>query len=116
MEPKQLWAKLSGSITFFIKGVWREDLLKSNEDLLQEFIHYSLIEGESKDYQYLDKKTFEYILLDNETLVRIKTAFLERIEKKKLKYADQIQELNLELDKTKDRSSANVVDFLKYKK
>lgn len=116
MEKKQLWAKLSGSITFFIKGVWREDLLKSNKELLQEFIHYSLIEGESKDYQYLDKKIFEYISLDNETLVRIKTAFLERIEKKKLKYADQIQELNLELEKTNDRSNDNVVDFSKYKK
>ena len=116
MERKQLWAKLSGSINFFIKSVWRQDLLKSNEDLLQEFIHYSLIEGELKDYQYIDKKTFEYILLDNETLVRIKTAFLERIEKKKLKYEDQIRELNLEVEKTNDRSSANVVDFSKYKK
>ena len=46
----------------------------------------------------------------------IKTAFLGRIEKKKLKYADQIQELNLELEKTNDRSSANIVDFSKYKK
>lgn len=116
MEPKQLWAKLSGSITFFIKGVWKEDLLKSNEDLLLEFIHYSLIERESKDYQYLDKKTFEYISLDNETLERIKTAFLERIEKKKLKYADQIQKLKLDLEKTNDRISDNVVDFSKYKK
>ena len=44
MEQKQLWAKLSGSINFFIKGVWKEALLKSNEDLLQEFIHYSLKE------------------------------------------------------------------------
>ena len=47
MEQKQVWAKLSGSINFYIKGVWRDNLLKSNEDLLQEFIHYSLIEGES---------------------------------------------------------------------
>ncbi|MVX66960.1 hypothetical protein GKZ28_25210 [Clostridium chromiireducens] len=116
MEQKQLWGKVSGSINFFIKGVWREQLLKSNEDLLNDFIHYSLIEGKSKDYQYLDKKTFEYISIDNETLERIKTAFLERIEKKKLKYADEIQELNLELDKTNDRSSANVVDFFKYKR
>lgn len=112
MDDKQLWVKLSGSINFFIKGVWRKDLLKSNEDLLNEFIHYSLIEGESKDYQYLDKKTFEYISLDNETLERIKTAFLERIEKKKLKYANEMQELTLGLVK----SSANVVDFSKYKK
>ena len=116
MEQKQVWAKLSGSINFYIKGVWRENLLKSNEDLLQEFIHYSLIEEESKGYSYLDKKTYDYISLDNETVERIKTAFLERIEKKKLKYADQIQELNLELEKTNDGSSANVVDFSKYKK
>ena len=112
MEQKQVWAKLSGSINFYIKGVWRENLLKSNEDLLQEFIHYSLIDGESKDYQYLDKKTFEYISLDTETLERIKTAFLERIEKKKLKYADEIQKLALGSDKSID----NVVEFSKYKK
>ena len=115
MEPKQLWAKLSGSINFFIKGIWKEELFKSNEALLLEFLHYSLTE-ETKEQQYLDKKTFEYISLDNETLEKIKIAFLERIEKKKLKYAEQIQELKLELDKTKDRSSANVVDFSKYKK
>jgi hypothetical protein len=116
MEQKQLWAKLSGSINFFIKGIWRQDLLKSNEDLLNEFIHYSLIEGESKDYQYLDKKTFEYISLDGEMVEKLKIAFVERIEKKKLKYVDQIQELNLELENTKDRSSYNIVDFSKYKK
>lgn len=119
MEQKQLWVKISGSINFFIKGVWREQLLKSNEDLLNDFIHYSLIEGKSKDYQYLDKKTFEYISLDNETLERIKTAFLERIEKKKLKYADEIQRLKLELEKKKAKISNldNVVEFSsKYKK
>jgi hypothetical protein len=116
MEQKQLWAKLSGSINFFIKGVWKEALLKSNEDLLQEFIHYSLTEEEElQEYQYLDKKTFEYISLDDEVVEKIKTAFLERLEKKKLQYADEIQELNLELDKTNNRSSANVVDFFKYK-
>lgn len=116
MDKKQLWAKLSGSINFFIKGVWKEDLLKSNEELLQEFFRYSLTQEELNGYKYLDKKTFEYILLDNETLEQIKTAFLERIEKKKLKYADQIQALKLELDKTMDISSDNVVEFSKYKR
>ena len=56
-----------------------------------------------------------FILL-HETLEKIKIAFLERIEKKKLKYEDQIRELNLELEKTNDRISDNVVDFSKYKR
>lgn len=103
-------------LIFLLKVFGEQDLLKSNEDLLDEFIHYSLIEGESKDYKYLDKKTFEYISLDNETVEMIKTAFLGRIEKKKLKYADEIQELNLELQKINNRSSGNVVDFSKYLK
>lgn len=118
MEQKQLWAKISGSINFFIKGIWKKQLLKSNEDLLKDFIHYSLVEEEPRNYKYLDKKNFEYISLDDKIVEKIRIAFLDRIEKKKLKYADEIQRLKLELEKKKDKISNldNVVEFSKYKK
>lgn len=112
MEQKELWVKLSGSINYYIKDIWRENLLRSNEDLLQDFISYSLQGEEPQSYQYLNKKTYEYITLDNETVERVKIAFLERIEKKKVKYADEVQELKLKLESNKD----NLIDFSKYKK
>lgn len=112
MEQKELWVKLSGSINYFIKDIWKSNLLKSNEELLQEFISYALEGPEPNKYEYLNKKTYEYILLDDDTFERVKKAFLERIKKKKLKYADEIQELKLKLESHVD----NVVDFSKYKK
>jgi serine phosphatase RsbU (regulator of sigma subunit) len=112
MEQKELWVKLSGSINYYIKDLWKENLLKSNEELLQEFISYSLEGEKPQSYQYLNKKTHEYITLDNEIVERVKSAFLERIEKKKVKYADEVQELKLKLESHAD----NVVDFSKYKR
>lgn len=112
MEHKELWVKLSGSINYYIKDIWKENLLKSNGDLLQDFISYSLQGEEPRSYQYLNKKTHEYITLDNEMVERVKVAFLERIEKKKVKYADEVQELKLKLESHAD----NVVDFSKYKR
>jgi hypothetical protein len=112
MEQKELWVKLSGSINYYIKDIWKENLLKSNEKLLQKFLSYSLEGEEPQSYQYLNKKTHEYITLDNETVERVKIAFLERIEKKKVKYADEVQELKLKLESHAD----NVVDFSKYKR
>jgi hypothetical protein len=112
MEQKELWVKLSGSINYYIRDIWKENLLKSNEDLLQDFISYSLEGEEPQSYQYLNKKTHEYIKIDNETVERVKIAFLERIEKKKVKYADEVQELKLNLELSKD----NLIDFSKYKR
>ena len=112
MDHKELWVKLSGSINYYIKDLWKENLLKSNEELLDNFIEYALVIGEDpEEYQYLNKKTHDYIPLDNETVERVKAAFLERIEKKKVKYANEIQELKLKLESQWD----NVVDFSKYK-
>jgi len=113
MDHKDLWVKLSGSINYYIKDLWKENLLKSNEELLDNFIEYALVIGEDpEEYQYLNKKTYEYIALDDEIVERVKAAFLERIEKKKEKYADELQELKLKLESHAD----NVVDFSKYKK
>ena len=103
MDHKELWVKLSGSINYYIKDLWKENLLKSNEELLDNFIEYALVIGEDpEEYQYLNKKTHDYIPLDNETVESVKAAFLERIEKKKVKYANEIQELKLKLERSKD--------------
>lgn len=52
MDHKELWGKLSGGINYYIK-----DLLKSNCELLDNFIEYALIIGEDpEEYQYLNKK------------------------------------------------------------
>lgn len=113
MDHKELWVKLSGSINYYIKDLWKENLLKSNEDLLDNFIEYALVSGEDpEEYQYLNKKTHEYISLDNQTVERVKAAFLERIEKKKVKYDDEIQEVKLKLENSKD----NLIDFSNYKR
>lgn len=87
------WRKLSSSISYFInRDVWGEALLESNEDLLQAYFDIALDEVDGV-YRYLDKRSFEYIELSDEDLEKIKKTFLERIEKKKLKYVDEIDEI-----------------------
>ena len=75
------WKKLSGSINYYIRNVWKEELLKSNEDLLEDYLKD--MEGEEAgEYEYLDKQGYEWIKLTDEEVNKIKSAFLERIEKK----------------------------------
>lgn len=107
-----MWQKLSGSINFYIREVWDEKLLLSNEELLNDYL--SLLEGEEKGtYEYLDKSTFEYIKLSDEEVERIKKAFLERVEKKKIKFSEKIKELKVkEQEKIKNKSEIdNVIEF-----
>lgn len=83
------WQKLSSSINYFIRYLCGESLLEDNVDLLDQYIDEAFEEDDGV-YRYLDKKTFEYIKLSDEDLEKIRKTFLERIEKKKVKYADQI--------------------------
>ena len=87
------WHKLISSINYFInRDVWGESLLDSNEDLLQDYLDIALDE-EDGVYSYLDKKSFEYIELSDDDLEKVKKTFLERIEKKKLKYVDELEDI-----------------------
>ena len=62
------WKKLSGSINYYIRNVWKEQLLKSNEDLLEDYLKD--MEGEEAgEYEYLDKQSYEWIKLEE---IRIK--------------------------------------------
>lgn len=84
MSGDKLWLKLSSSINFFLKNDY--DWNKSNNELLREYMDFVLdYNEESKSYRYLDKKTFKYIELDDETLERIKATFLERVANKREK-------------------------------
>ena len=38
MDNKASWVKLSGSINFNIRGLWKENLLRSSEELADEYI------------------------------------------------------------------------------
>lgn len=89
-ELEGLWKKISASINYHIKDIWREDLVKSNEELLEEYLSY-FRDDETGKYEYLNKQTLEYIELSDPEVDKIKKAFIERIEKKKVKYADQIE-------------------------
>lgn len=105
MDSKKLWLKISGSITFYLKSYARD---MSNEELLNDYLGYTLNEEDGK-YQYLDKQTFEYIDLDEEIVDKARKAFIERLEKRRLK------ESFIEEVKEKPPTKNNVVSFVNYK-
>ena len=104
LDSKKFWLKISGSITYYLKYY---DMELSNEELLKDYLEYTLNEEDGK-YQYLDKQTFEYIDLDYEMVDKAKKAFMERLEKRRLK---EPKEEVKEVAPIKN----NVVSFSKYK-
>ena len=56
------WKKLSGSINYYIRNVWKEQLLKSNEDLLEDYLKD--MEGEDDKELEERRKNFKVINLD----------------------------------------------------
>lgn len=116
MDNKALWVKLSGSINFNIRGLWKENLLRSGEELADEYIEYTLKDEDS--YSYLDKQTYEYIPISEEDVKEIRRIFIERINRKKEKYSDELREFEdkIELNK-RDTKLAKVIEFpLNFKK
>ena len=104
LDSKKLWLKISGSITYYLRYY---DLELSNEELLKDYLEYTLNEEDGK-YQYLDKQTFEYIELDDEIVDKAKKVFMERLEKRRLKESKEaVKEV------TPIRN--NVMNFSKYK-
>lgn len=110
-ETVGLWKKISSSINYNIKDIWGESLLKSNEELLEEYIGY-FKDDETGKYEYLNKETLDYIELSEEEVDKIKNAFVERIEKKKVKYADKIEVIRkvVEEEKTLEQLEAKEKD------
>ena len=56
----------------------------SDEELLEDYVEY-VLGGENGSYEYLDKKTFEYIEVSDEIVERAINAFKERLKKKREK-------------------------------
>lgn len=105
METKKLWLKISGSITYYFK-YYNSKL--SNEELWLDYVEYALpdIEGDGV-HTYLDKQTLERVIVDDEMMDKAKTAFMERLEKRRAK------ELN---EEEENKVLAEVIDISKYKK
>ena len=103
MDSKKLWLKISGSITYYFK-YYNTNL--SNEELWSDYVEYALpdIEGNGV-HTYLDKQTLERVIVDNEMIDKAKTAFMERLEKRRDK---EVSEENKVL--------ADVIDISKYRK
>lgn len=116
MNNKDLWKKLSGSINFNIRGLWKENLLRSSEELADEYIESTLVDEDS--YSYLDKQTYEFIPISEEDVTEIRRVFIERVNRKKEKYSEELKELKakIELDK-RNIKLAKVIEFpLNFKK
>lgn len=93
-----LWRKISGSINYHInKDIWGERLLKSNDELLEDYMG-QFKDAETGKCEYMDKQTFEFIELTHEEVDKIKKAFIERIEKKKIKYAYEIEVMRIDVE------------------
>lgn len=105
MDSKKLWLKISGSITYYFK-YYNSKL--SNEELWLDYVEYAIpdIEGDGV-HTYLDKQTLERVIVDDEIMDKAKTAFMERLEKRRAK------EVNV---KEENRVLANVIDISKYRK
>lgn len=85
MKKDVLWLKLSASINYFLR--YNYDRYRTNEDLLNNYIFLALdYHDVEKVYMYLDKKTLDYVEIDDEMLQKIKVTFLERVDKKRKKY------------------------------
>ncbi|RDY22391.1 hypothetical protein CHF27_013740 [Romboutsia maritimum] len=109
IDNKKLWLRLSGSITYYLKMY--DDRL-SNEELWEDYKTYAF-EVEEGQYHYLDKQTLNYVIVDSEMLEKSKKAFIERLDKRRIKKLEKVsKEESIEPDPFKN----NVIDFNKYKK
>ena len=110
MYNKDLWKKLSGSINFNIRGLWKENLLRSSEELADKYIEYTLKDEDS--YSYLDKQTYESIFISEEDIKQIRGIFIERVNRKKEKYSEELKELEAKIELNKRNTKlAKVIEF-----
>ncbi|UOW69764.1 hypothetical protein [Paraclostridium bifermentans] len=105
MDSKKLWLKISGSITYYFKYY---NTKLSNEDLWLDYVEYALpdMEGDGV-HTYLDKQTLERVIVDDEMMYKAKTAFIERLEKRR---ANEVSA------KEENKNLADVIDISKYRK
>ena len=104
--------KISGSINHYLRYY---DKRMSDEELLEDYVEY-VLGGENGSYEYLDKKTFEYIEVTDEIVERAINAFKERLKKKREK--EKINEIGENFSRNKEikNEMGKVIDFSKYRK
>ena len=112
MDEKKLWMKISGSINHYLRYY---DKRMSDEELLEDYVEY-VLGGENGSYEYLDKKTFEYIEVSDEIVKRAINAFKQRFKKKREK--EKINEIGENFSRNKEikNEMGKVIDFSKYRK
>lgn len=105
MDSKKLWLKISGSITYYFK-YYNTQL--SNEELWLDYVEYALpdMEGDGV-HTYLDKQTLERVIVDDEMIDKAKTAFMERLDKRRAKEVNEEEE---------NKVLADIIDISKYRK
>lgn len=103
MDNKKLWLKISGSINYYLQYYSKR---LSNEELWIDYIEYALPE-EDGVHTYLDKQTLQRVVVDDEMIYKAKSAFKERLEKRRAKEKLIVKE---------DKVLAKVIDFSKYRK
>lgn len=100
MDNKALQIKLSGSINFNIRSLWKENLLRSSEELADEYIQCILVDEDS--YSYLNKQTYEFIPISEEDVKDIRRIFIERVNRKKKNIVKNLKSLKLRLNWIKE--------------
>ena len=105
MDKKKLWVKISGSITYYLKYY---NTKLSNEELWLDYVEYALpdMEGDGV-HTYLDKQTLERVTVDAELMDKAKTAFIERLGKRRAKEANVAED---------NKVLADIIDISKYRK
>lgn len=110
-----IWAKLSSSMSYYLRTC---DLDYSNEKLLEDYLDFVYVESEIEgNILYLNKQTKEWVEIDKLLQERIKTTFIERVEKMREKYNRpyKSKEKNHEKEEENKIYTNNVIEFRKRK-
>lgn len=113
MYDKKLWQKISGSITFYLKSYDEE---KTDEELLKDYLDYALPDDMEDDglHRYLDKQTYEFVVVNDELVNKAKNAFMERLQKRRLKENKNYSKENKNI--VYKNKKVDVIDLMEYKK
>ena len=108
-----IWAKLSSSIAYYLRTC---DLDYSNEELLEDYLEFAYADSEIEgNITYLNKQTKEWVEIDKHLQDRIKTTFIERIEKMREKYNRPYEPKEKEHEEEEEKKvyTNNVIEFRK---
>lgn len=104
---------MSSSISYYLRTC---DLDISNEKLLDDYLYFSLGDSEIEgNIIYLNKQTKEWVEIDERIQERMKTTFIERVEKMREKYNRQYKAKENEIEEEKKIYTNNVIEFRKRK-